>query len=82
MFVGDSAGGNLAITTCMKLKELGIRLPDSILAIYPLTNIKSCVSPSRIMSLIDPFLPHGLLMACHKVSFTNCSSLAYIIPVT
>ena len=67
VFAGDSAGGNFCITTCMKLKQLGIRLPDAILIIYPSTNLCGSVCPSRIMSIIDPILPLGVLLACQQV---------------
>lgn len=67
MFVGDSSGGNFAITTAMKLKELGIRLPDAILALYPSTNVCTAACPSRVMSLVDPILPLGVLVACQQV---------------
>ena len=71
MFMGDSAGGNFVITTAMKLKELGIRLPDAILSVYPSTNITSSASPSRIMGIVDPILPVGTLIACQQVNLTN-----------
>jgi len=32
---GDSAGGNLSLVTCLKLKELGIEMPSSIICISP-----------------------------------------------
>ena len=67
MFVGDSSGGNLAITATMKLKSLGVRLPDSILIVYPSTNVSSSACPSRIMSIIDPILPLGIMVACQQV---------------
>ena len=68
VFVGDSSGANLAITTAMKLKELGIRLPDAILMVYPSTNVTTSSCPSRIMSLVDPILPLGVMVACQQVS--------------
>ena len=68
MFVGDSAGGNLVITASMKLKELGIRLPNSILSVYPSTNSRSSASPSRIMAIVDPILPVGVMLSCQQVS--------------
>lgn len=67
MFVGDSSGGNLAIAASMKLKELGIRLPDAILAVYPSTMVCTSSCPSRIMSLVDPILPLGVMVACQQV---------------
>lgn len=67
MFVGDSSGGNLAITASMRLKQLGVRLPDAILAVYPSTNVCTAACPSRVVSIIDPILPLGVLMACQQV---------------
>ncbi len=32
---GDSAGGNLSLVTCLKLKESGIEMPSSIICISP-----------------------------------------------
>ena len=68
VFVGDSAGGNFCLTACMKLKQLGIRLPHALLVAYPSTNLRSSVCPSRIMSIIDPILPLGVMVACQQVS--------------
>ena len=64
LFVGDSAGGNLVITTAMKLKQLGIKLPHSIFPFYPTTIVRSSVTPSRFLSLLDPLLPIGVLYSC------------------
>lgn len=72
MFVGDSAGGNLVTTTSMKLKELGIRLPDAILTIYPSLNVTTSACPSRVMSLVDPVLPLGVMIACQQVRLRHC----------
>ena len=67
MIVGDSSGGNFALTASMKLKELGIRLPDALLVVYPSTNLSTAVCPSRIISVVDPILPLGVLVACQQV---------------
>ncbi len=34
--VGESAGGNLAVATAIKARDEGIRLPTSIVAVYPI----------------------------------------------
>lgn len=68
MFVGDSSGGNLALTVSMKLKELGIRLPDAMLIVYPSTNLGTAACASRIISAVDPILPLGVMLACQQVS--------------
>ena len=67
ILVGDSSGGNFAFGVCMKLKELGLRMPDSILSIYPNVNASSSVTPSRITALWDPILPLGVMLACQAV---------------
>ncbi len=67
IIVGDSSGGNLAITASMRLKALNIRLPDHIFAFYPVTIVKLSATPSRLMSLFDVVLPFGVLLSCLKV---------------
>lgn len=67
MLVGDSAGGNFAMTTAMKLKQLDVRLPDGILMVYPSTDVRTSACPSRVMSLVDPILPLGVMVACQQV---------------
>lgn len=72
MFVGDSSGGNLALTASMKLKEMGVRLPDAMLIVYPSTNVSTAACPSRIISMVDPILPLGVLVACQQVRCVFC----------
>ncbi|XP_032391632.1 lipase, hormone-sensitive a [Etheostoma spectabile] len=61
---GDSAGGNLCITVSMKAISSGIRVPDGIMAAYPATLLTTDASPSRLLTLIDPLLPLGVLGKC------------------
>ncbi|XP_068189171.1 lipase, hormone-sensitive a isoform X2 [Antennarius striatus] len=61
---GDSAGGNLCITVSMKAMNTGIRVPDGIMAAYPATLLTTDASPSRLLTLIDPLLPLGVLTKC------------------
>ncbi|XP_061659981.1 lipase, hormone-sensitive a isoform X2 [Syngnathoides biaculeatus] len=61
---GDSAGGNLCITVSMKAMTCGIRVPDGIMAAYPATLLTTDASPSRLLTLIDPLLPLGVLAKC------------------
>ena len=69
LLVGDAAGGCFTITTSMKIKQLGLRLPDQIFSFYPATVVSSTVSPSRFLSLIDPLMPIGILFSCLQVSY-------------
>ncbi|KAL6099449.1 lipe [Pungitius sinensis] len=61
---GDSAGGNLCITVSMKAICSGVRVPDGIMAAYPATLLTTDASPSRLLTLIDPLLPLGVLTKC------------------
>ncbi|XP_072227182.1 lipase, hormone-sensitive a [Leuresthes tenuis] len=61
---GDSAGGNLCITVSMRALTSGIRVPDGIMAAYPATMLTTDASPSRLLTLIDPLLPLGVLAKC------------------
>ncbi|TKS82311.1 Hormone-sensitive lipase [Collichthys lucidus] len=44
---GDSAGGNLSVTTSMRAAAFGVRMPDGIVAAYPATLLTAYASPSR-----------------------------------
>lgn len=61
---GDSAGGNLCITVSMRAMTNGVRVPDGIMAAYPATLLTADASPSRLLTLIDPMLPLGVLCKC------------------
>ncbi|KAI6651609.1 Hormone-sensitive lipase-like [Oopsacas minuta] len=64
IIAGDSAGGNISLATSLKVVSLGIRPPDSICIAYPVTYIDRIPSPSRMLSLLDPVLPFGILLSC------------------
>ncbi|XP_029425924.1 hormone-sensitive lipase isoform X1 [Nannospalax galili] len=61
---GDSAGGNLCITVSLRAAAYGVRVPDGIMAAYPVTTLQPAASPSRLLSLIDPLLPLSVLSKC------------------
>ncbi|XP_056010937.1 hormone-sensitive lipase-like [Ostrea edulis] len=61
---GDSAGGNLIISTALRAASYGIQIPDGIMAAYPVVLVRYTPSPSRILSLMDPLLPVGIMMRC------------------
>lgn len=48
----------------MKAISSGIRVPDGIMAAYPATLLTTDASPSRLLTLIDPLLPLGVLTKC------------------
>ncbi|XP_056299835.1 hormone-sensitive lipase isoform X3 [Pseudoliparis swirei] len=61
---GDSAGGNLCVTTSMRAAAFGVRMPDGLVAIYPATLLTASASPSRLLTLMDPLLPLSVLSRC------------------
>ncbi|XP_036001611.1 hormone-sensitive lipase-like isoform X1 [Fundulus heteroclitus] len=48
----------------MRALTAGIRVPDGIMAAYPATLLTTDASPSRLLTLIDPLLPLGVLAKC------------------
>uniref|UniRef100_A0A8C5DKV7 Hormone-sensitive lipase n=1 Tax=Gouania willdenowi TaxID=441366 RepID=A0A8C5DKV7_GOUWI len=61
---GDSAGGNLSVTTSMRAASYGVRVPEGIVAAYPATLLTAYASPSRLLTLMDPLLPLSVLSRC------------------
>lgn len=66
VFVGDSAGGNLAVALALLAGQLSLRPPDAICVAYPALYIKVAWSPSRLLSFFDPLLPLSVLELCLK----------------
>lgn len=61
IFVGDSAGGNLATACVVKCIEMGIRKPKGLFNIYAPFSIGFAITPARFLSLVDPVLPYSFL---------------------
>lgn len=62
--IGDSAGANMAVSVAMRLASCGLRQPDAVISVYGGLLVKYAPSPSRIMSLMDPLLPLGVVALC------------------
>jgi acetyl esterase/lipase len=67
VLAGDSAGGNLAITTMMKLRAGGEPLPAAAACLSPVADLSEPRSPARFK---DPLLP------LRAVRFYNASYVA------
>ena len=59
-----SLGGNLSVSLSMRASNYGIRVPDSVLAVYSCFNAQWIPSPSRLLAIMDPLLPIGMLAGC------------------
>lgn len=66
IFVGDSAGANLVLSTLLKCIDKKVRKPDGIFIAYCPVLVGSDPSPSRLLCMLDPLLPFGFLMRCLK----------------
>ncbi|XP_078482715.1 hormone-sensitive lipase [Ciona intestinalis] len=64
VFAGDSAGGNLVLSVAMRAAQYGIRVPNTVVAMYPACIVRYSASPARLMSVMDPLLPLGILSGC------------------
>ncbi|CAD5216034.1 unnamed protein product [Bursaphelenchus okinawaensis] len=71
VFCGDSAGGNLIVSTSLKLIELGTKKrPDGLVPIYTPFLFQYLPSPSRVLSFMDPLLHMGVVIRC-AAAYTN-----------
>ena len=52
------------MSLCLKAASYGIRLPDGILTSYAPFMVHFRPSPSRLLTLLDPLLPIGILTQC------------------
>jgi hypothetical protein len=48
----------------LRAAAFGVRVPDGIMAAYPVTTLQSTASPSRLLSIMDPLLPLSVLSKC------------------
>lgn len=58
---GESAGGGLCYCLCLKLKELGLELPGSIIAISPWTDLTASGSSYEANKTVDPSMTSKVL---------------------
>ncbi len=73
---GDSAGGNLSVALALRAIAMGIRVPDGILSAYGTFLVRYTPSPARIMALMDPLLPLGLMAQCLAGNILHFNTLS------
>ena len=64
ILVGDSAGGVLVTNVIQYAIMTGIRIPDGLVAVYTPFLVSFNLSPSRLLSLMDPLLNFSFLTRC------------------
>ena len=66
VLVGDSAGGNLALVLCLKLREAGRGLPGALLLMSPWTDMTASGESLRGRAGIDPVLTPEYMYAVRE----------------
>jgi len=64
VLVGDSAGGLLSTNIVQRAILAQVRVPDALVPIYTPFLSNYSISPSRLMSVMDPLLNLGVLWRC------------------
>ena len=65
---GTSAGGNIALATSLKLKELGEPLPGAVFAGTPATDLENVSDTWHTMVGLDPLGPRkGMIAGCFEL---------------
>lgn len=89
IIAGDSAGGNLAMAVALMAIHSGVRIPDAAVLCYPSTFRSHVMSPSRLLSYVDPMVNVGFHRAvdssyfgAHTSDNPPCSSSALTDPST
>ena len=77
---GDSAGGNLVLSVALRAASYGIRVPDGIMAAYTPTLIHYTPTPSRMLALMDPLLPVGILVRCMAGKIILLHVMQWLVP--
>ena len=62
-FVGDSAGGGLALATLYKLRDEGFALPAAAVAVSPWTDLALTGPSLQLNAAVDPMLDVAMLPA-------------------
>ena len=64
ILAGDSAGGNLALSTTALIMKNNLPIPYGIYAAYPACELQKRFSPSKIHAFTDPLLYPSMLLLC------------------
>jgi acetyl esterase/lipase len=78
VMLGESAGSSIIIGLIIKCIEHEVRIPDNFVNVYGACILNYSTTPSRFLSVIDPFLPLHLMLRAvkaylvdEKINITN-----------
>ena len=63
-FAGDGAGAGLMLSSFLKFRSLGIKMPSASACISPLTDLSLTAKSISLKSKVDPILTYELLKFC------------------
>lgn len=66
VIAGDSAGHNIVMSVFLMSMKRGIRIPDRLFGFCPAYCLSSGISPSRLVSLVGPFLNFSVMTTCEE----------------
>lgn len=72
-FAGESAGGGLIFSLCLRLKQLGLPLPGKLVGISPWTDLTFSGASYRVNFRKDPSLTEAALRG-HAAAYSNGNS--------
>ncbi|MDF2685644.1 MAG: monooxygenase [Clostridia bacterium] len=82
IFAGESAGGNLCLTTTLTLRQRGEPLPNSLICMSPWTDMTGNSESFKINTGIDPTLnPESLLASARNYAGNMSLDDPFISPV-
>jgi acetyl esterase/lipase len=80
-FVGESAGGGLIYALCLKLKELGLPLPEAAVGISPWTDLSFSGESHKSNSKKDPSLSENALRSYAAVYAQGQEKSPFVSPI-
>jgi len=64
VIAGDSAGGGLALTTLLDLRDAGAKLPKAAFLLSPWLDLEGVGESHRSRAQLDPFISEAFVRAC------------------
>ena len=64
IFLGSDTGANLAISSCLNFRSLGLPLPNALICISPWTDLTLTSKSIHLKASVDPVLSSELLRFC------------------
>ena len=79
---GDSAGGNLALSSALRLQDLSKRMPDAVIALSPATDFTASSDSLKSRAAVDPIIHPAIFEALQPLYLPQGQDLedTYVSP--